>query len=74
MSKPAVVSAISFAPLTADDLADIHSLFGHTVRTHAEDLRDLRIAAKAKANPVHARAHSPALSFSLREVFSNHTK
>jgi len=65
MSQIRVLPVLNqFASLTADDLADIGSLFDHSPRSYATDIRDLRIEAARKP-----AANCQPLSFSLRSVF-----
>ena len=60
ISNPTVTSALSFAPLTADDLADIHSMFNQTVRGRTLDERDLRQSMNGNRKIVLTRRVLPA--------------
>jgi hypothetical protein len=65
-NQPAqITKAVSFQPLTADDIADIGSLFHHTPRSFGDDARDLRLAANRR--PQHT--NDKPLTFGLRSMF-----
>lgn len=64
MTSKLVTATTNVSPLTADDLADIASLFGHTARSWAADVRDLRAAGRNTDRP---------LTFGLRAVFPSNT-